>query len=59
MTEFVVENNGISLAVPAGEHIVSAAFIETNTEKTANWISLAGIGVLFIGIIAAWKIKKL
>jgi hypothetical protein len=57
--DYKIEDNGLLIQVPEGEHVVSARFIPTEIETTANLISLAGVIVLFLGIIAAWMTKSL
>lgn len=44
-------NTGINISLPEGSHNVTARFIQTPIEKTANIISLAGVIILFLGII--------
>lgn len=52
-------DDGLLLTLPQGEHTVAAQFVPTDVEKIANWASLAGILLLFAGIIVSWKGKFL
>ncbi len=52
---FTVFNKGLKVTVPKGEHILTAKFIETPIEKSADLLSLAGVIALFIGIIISGK----
>lgn len=42
---------GTIMSFPKGKHILELSFVETPIEKTANFISLTGILLLFAGII--------
>lgn len=57
--DYTVKKNGLEVQVPKGEHILTARFVSTDTEELANFISLAGVIVLILGIIAAWMKKSL
>ena len=52
---FIARNSGIEVAVSSGVHAVSLNFIQTPIEKFSNLVSLAGIGILLIGIILSGK----
>lgn len=52
---YKVLNNGIRIAMPPGEHILTVKFVETPIEKLANLLTLAGVMVLVIGIITSRK----
>lgn len=54
-TSFIAKNNGIVVLVPPGVHMVSLNFNQTPIEKFSDLVSLAGIAVLFIGIILSGK----
>lgn len=51
-TSIIQVKNGMNISVPAGEHTITARFIQTPTEKVADGISIAGIVLLFLGIIS-------
>ena len=56
---YEARDDGLLVKMPEGEHTLAAVFEETDVEKLANWLSLAGIGVILLGIIVAWKGKFL
>jgi uncharacterized membrane protein YfhO len=47
--------SGILIALPEGRHSLKLAFVSTVPETVGNLLSLAGIVVLFIGIIQSRK----
>ena len=42
---------GVSINIPSGQHALRLDFVQTPLEKTSDFLSIAGILVLFIGII--------
>lgn len=53
-----IVSKGYDVLIPAGSHNLKMEFVQTNTEKTANIISLLSVFVLIIGIIF-WNKKLL
>lgn len=43
--------NGYNVSVVSGQHVVSMKFEETATQKLSNFISIAGLVVMLVGII--------
>lgn len=50
-TAYFVDKRGLVIDVAAGRHFVSTIFTQTFIQKTGNVISVAGVFVLFLGII--------
>jgi hypothetical protein len=56
-TEFKNDRRGLVLYLPQGKNIVEARFIETPIEKLADFLSLLGIFLIFLGIIKSYEKK--
>lgn len=52
---YVVKDNGLLVALPKGSHLLVFNFIETNVERLADLLSVAGIFALILGIILKKK----
>lgn len=48
---FKYSNRGLIISIPEGRHTVDIKFVQTPIEKFANILSIAGIFILFLGII--------
>jgi hypothetical protein len=55
--EFKNDRRGLVLYLPQGKSIVEARFIETPIEKLADFLSLLGIFLIFLGIIKSYEKK--
>ncbi len=49
---------GVSFDIPQGRSRLDARFEQTGTEKSANLLSLSGVGLITLGIIYSKKRKK-
>jgi len=52
---YKIFNRGLKVAIPKGEHVLSVKFIQTPIEKFADLLTLAGVIIVFIGIITSGK----
>lgn len=50
--EYEVLDQGLSVRVPKGQHMLTVQFFQTPIEKLANSLSITGIAVLLVGIIS-------
>ena len=54
---FTQFNQGLKLKIPAGKHIIQAHYEQTTIEIIADLLSLTGVIILLVGIIAFRKEK--
>lgn len=57
--EFKYFSKGLIISVPKGKHKVNVVFSQTTVQNVGNIVSIAGVGMLIVGIIVAHKKKRI